>query len=79
MTVLSACLTRRGSCLRFDFQCVAMDSDFFIKAKAQRDLPPFRYFDQGSLAVIGRWAAVANAFGFISQGSLPGLCGPAFT
>src|SRR4051812_6078990 len=24
---------------------------------------PFKYFDKGSLAVIGRWAAVANAFG----------------
>lgn len=27
------------------------------------DLPPFKYFDKGSLAVIGRAAAVANAFG----------------
>jgi len=26
-------------------------------------LPPFKYFDKGSLAVIGRAAAVANAFG----------------
>ena len=47
-----------------------MDSDFFIEAKAQRDLPPFRYFDQGSLAVIGRWAAVANAFGVHLSGFL---------
>ena len=33
------------------------------KVKGQPELPPFRYFDKGSLAVIGRWAAVANAFG----------------
>ena len=25
--------------------------------------PPFKYFDKGELAVIGRWAAVANIFG----------------
>jgi NADH dehydrogenase len=28
------------------------------------ELPPFRYFDKGDLAVIGRAAAVANIFGF---------------
>jgi len=33
------------------------------KAKGQPELPPFHYFDKGSLAVIGRWAGVANAFG----------------
>ena len=33
------------------------------KAQGQPELPPFRYSDKGSLAVIGRWAAVANAFG----------------
>jgi NADH dehydrogenase len=33
------------------------------KVKGQPELPPFHYFDKGSLAVIGRWAAVANAFG----------------
>jgi NADH dehydrogenase len=33
------------------------------RVKGQPTLPPFRYFDKGSLAVIGRWAAVANAFG----------------
>ena len=32
------------------------------KVKHQPELP-FRYSDKGSLAVIGRWAAVANAFG----------------
>ena len=33
------------------------------KAKGQEELPPFRYFDKGSLAVIGRAAAVADVFG----------------
>jgi NADH dehydrogenase len=40
------------------------------KVKRQPDLPPFKYFDQGSLAVIGRWAAVANAFGVHLSGLL---------
>jgi NADH dehydrogenase len=40
------------------------------KVKRQPDLPPFRYFDQGSLAVIGRRAAVANAFGVHLSGLL---------
>src|SRR5712692_2191956 len=31
--------------------------------KGQPPLPPFRYFDKGSLAVIGRASAVANVFG----------------
>jgi NADH dehydrogenase len=33
------------------------------KVKGQPEPPPFRYFDKGSLAVIGRAAAVADAFG----------------
>jgi len=33
------------------------------KVKGQPELPPFRYFDKGSLAVIGRASAVANVFG----------------
>ena len=33
------------------------------KLEGKREPPPFRYFDKGNLAVIGRWAAVANAFG----------------
>jgi NADH dehydrogenase len=33
------------------------------KVKGKRELPPFRYFDKGSLAVIGRAAAVADVFG----------------
>jgi NADH dehydrogenase len=33
------------------------------KVKGQRKLPPFHYFDKGSLVVIGRAAAVADVFG----------------
>jgi NADH dehydrogenase len=38
------------------------------KVRGQKPLPPFKYFDKGSLAVIGRWAAVANVFGFKMSG-----------
>ena len=37
--------------------------DIVRKVRGKPPLPPFRYFDKGSLAVIGRWAAVANTFG----------------
>lgn len=30
--------------------------------QGKRELPPFKYLDKGSLAVIGRWAAVADIF-----------------
>jgi NADH dehydrogenase len=33
------------------------------KVKGQHELPPFHYFEKGSLAVIGRAAAVADVFG----------------
>jgi len=33
------------------------------KVKGRQDIPPFHYFDKGSLAVIGRAAAVADVFG----------------
>ncbi len=33
------------------------------KLRGEKDLPPFKYFDKGNLAVIGRWAAVADIFG----------------
>jgi NADH dehydrogenase len=35
---------------------------------AGRALPPFKYFDKGDMAVIGRAAAVANIFGFHVSG-----------
>lgn len=40
-----------------------------IKARlAGRTMPPFKYFDKGDMAVIGRAAAVANIFGFHVSG-----------
>ena len=40
------------------------------KVKRKPELPPFQYSDKGSLAVIGRWAAVANASGVHLSGLL---------
>ena len=37
--------------------------DIVRKLRGKPALPAFKYFDKGNLAVIGRWAAVANAFG----------------
>jgi NADH dehydrogenase len=33
------------------------------KLQGQTSIKPFKYFDKGDMAVIGRWAAVANIFG----------------
>jgi NADH dehydrogenase len=38
------------------------------RVKGKPELPPFRYFDKGSLAVIGRAAAVADVFGMHLSG-----------
>ena len=38
------------------------------KVQGAKALPPFTYFDKGELAVIGRWAAVANIFGVHMSG-----------
>jgi NADH dehydrogenase len=43
------------------------------KVKNQSAPPPFRYFDKGTLAVIGRWAAVADVFGVHISGFLAWL------
>jgi NADH dehydrogenase len=43
------------------------------KVKGKRELPRFRYFDKGSLAVIGRAAAVADVFGLHISGFLAWL------
>jgi NADH dehydrogenase len=43
------------------------------KVKGQRELPPFHYFDKGSLAVIGRAAAVADVFGVHLSGFIAWL------
>jgi NADH dehydrogenase len=38
------------------------------KLQGATALPPFKYFDKGDMAVIGRWAAVANIFGLHVSG-----------
>ena len=38
------------------------------RLKGKKDLPPFRYFNKGEMAVIGRAAAVANIFGLHISG-----------
>jgi NADH dehydrogenase len=43
------------------------------KVKGQRELPRFNYFDKGSLAVIGRAAAVADVFGVHLSGLIAWL------
>jgi NADH dehydrogenase len=43
------------------------------KAKGQKELPPFHYFDKGTLAVIGRDAAVADVFGVQLSGYIAWL------
>ena len=44
--------------------------DIVRKLRGKPPLPPFEYFDKGSLAVIGRWAAVADVFGVHLSGLL---------
>ena len=38
------------------------------KVQGAKELRPFKYFDKGDMAVIGRWAAVANIFGIHVSG-----------
>ncbi len=38
------------------------------KRRGEKDLRPFKYFDKGTLAVIGRWSAVADIFGLKLSG-----------
>jgi NADH:ubiquinone reductase (H+-translocating) len=38
------------------------------RVKGDKEPPPFKYFDKGDMAVIGRAAAVANIFGFHVSG-----------
>ena len=38
------------------------------KVQGEKELPAFKYFDKGNLAVIGRWDAVADAFGIHLSG-----------
>ena len=41
-----------------------------LAKQSDRELPPFRYHDKGSMATIGRSSAVASAFGFHLSGIL---------
>jgi NADH dehydrogenase len=43
------------------------------RLRGKEDLPPFRYFNKGDMAVIGRAAAIANIFGFHLSGLLAWL------
>jgi NADH dehydrogenase len=43
------------------------------RVKGQSEPPPFRYFDKGTLAVIGRASAVANTFGMHLSGFMAWL------
>jgi len=43
------------------------------RLSGSREISPFRYFDQGDIAVIGRAAAVANIFGVHVSGYLAWL------
>lgn len=38
------------------------------KVQGAKELEPFKYFDKGDMAVIGRWHAVANIFGLHVSG-----------
>src|SRR6266404_884564 len=50
--------------LKHDFRSIRPEeAEIILLDGAPRILPPFQYFDKGELAVIGRWAAVANIFG----------------
>lgn len=46
-----------------------------LAREAGTTLPPFRYRDKGSMATIGRNAAVASAFGMNFRGTWPGWSG----
>src|SRR5262249_15811474 len=45
--------------------------DIVRKVRGKPPLPPFRYFDKGTMAVIGRWRAVADIFGVAVSGLPP--------
>jgi NADH dehydrogenase len=70
---LALCLDRSGKPLPGLAQ-VAMQGGTYAaesivkRISAGQELPPFEYFDKGSLAVVGRATAVANAFGFKLSG-----------
>ena len=65
---IAVCLDHSGKPLPGVAQVAMQGGAYAAKSIVKRmktgaDLPPFKYFDKGSLAVIGRAAAVASAFG----------------
>jgi len=65
---LASAMDRNGKPLPGLAQVAMQGGAYAAKAilrevKGQSELPPFHYFDKGSLAVIGRAAAVADVFG----------------
>ena len=65
---LATCLDASGRPLPGVAQVAMQGGAYAAKAitkrvKTGQELPPFKYFDKGSLAVVGRAAAVANVFG----------------
>ena len=72
---LALVLGKDGKPLPGVAQVAMQEGGYAAKAIAARlngpkDLPPFRYFDKGDMAVIGRQAAVANIFGIHVSGLL---------
>jgi NADH dehydrogenase len=72
---LAAAVDAKGNTLPAVSQVAAQGGQYAAKAivrkvRGQPEPPRFQYHDQGSLAVIGRGAAVANAFGFHLSGLL---------
>jgi len=72
---LAAAVDAKGNPLPGVSQVAVQGGQYAAKAilrrvRRQPELPRFQYHDQGSLAVIARWAAVANAFGVQLSGIL---------
>ncbi|HLZ90421.1 MAG TPA: NAD(P)/FAD-dependent oxidoreductase [Candidatus Acidoferrum sp.] len=70
---LAAAMGKNGKPLPGVAQVAIQGGSYAAKAilarlKGQQNLPPFRYFDKGDMAVIGRAAAVANIFGLHVSG-----------
>jgi NADH:ubiquinone reductase (H+-translocating) len=75
---LASAMDRNGKPLPGLAQVAMQGGTYAAKAilrrvKGQSELLPFNYFDKGTLAVIGRWAAVADVFGIHISGFLAWL------
>jgi NADH:ubiquinone reductase (H+-translocating) len=75
---LASALDEKGNPLPGVAQVAIQGGHYAAKAiaariKGQKPLPPFRYFNKGDMAVIGRASAVANIFGFHVSGVIAWL------